>query len=345
MTTTNINKSKRSQGMPEEATMINMSVAEFDVTTAEIAKLKDKYEGYLDKDISEPAEYKVVKSAEMDLKKLRISVDKRRKSLGQDAREYITKVNSKAKEIIEPIVELEKPLHDKRIEFDNAEEIARREVERVENERIEGITNRIAAIKSAAGVAIQKDADYILKVISKLRATRPESFSEFHEEARSVINESVVSLESLYNMKIAQETMEQEKAEREAREAEERKAAAAQQEIEIAKQREAQAKLDADREKLEAEKRKLAQAKAEQEQKEQAEKAKRKAAEEEGRRIAADAEAARARLEEQQKHLAEIVAALRKRLADMKLFSSNKKLQIFLDAVVAGEIDNLKFYL
>lgn len=87
-----------------------LPVIKYNVTDQKLAEIEEKYMPLVINGVDDRDGYKVVHDARMDVKRLRVEVDKRRKALGEDARRYLDDVNSEAKRIIGRLTPVEEHL-------------------------------------------------------------------------------------------------------------------------------------------------------------------------------------------------------------------------------------------
>ena len=181
-----------------------------------------------------------------EIKGYRVSLEKKRKNLGEEARKHLNLVNSEAKPIHVVLVVIESPyIAAKKYVEDEEQRIKDEELEK-ETARIEGITEKIGKIKNAIYCSLNTQA--ISSVISDIVNINPEDgFDEF-SDAATLAKEDV--LKQLEGMLL--EAEEQEK------QAELVKAEAIKQEEERKKLEEARAEIDRYKAEVEAEKQKVA---------------------------------------------------------------------------------------
>lgn len=227
------------------ATTATTGIVTYSVTTAEIAKLAEKYKT-VPADLSVKEDYKFVQKATAHLRGLRSDVEKRRKELKADALAWGKKVDATAKEITEKIVEIEEPLATAKKAYDTAVEVKKREEALVEERRVDGIAETIAGIKALTEANISCNSATIMEVINKVQGMIPcdEWAQEFAEKATFTINETLFKLQELHGMKLNQETAAANAAAEEKRRQEEAEAARIQRKKEVA---EAEAKLAEER--------------------------------------------------------------------------------------------------
>jgi len=350
--------------------VVTMGVVKYDVTSAEIALLQEKYKGYEDKDMEDPAEYELVHDGERETKKLRLSIEARRKELKADALAYGKRVDSGAKEVTAPIKAIEQKLHEKRRQHDMKQEIAQREEQRLEQERIDNATEKLIAIRQSAADYMQSSVDEIDVVIGVLELEKPSDYNEFEKDIELAVREAIVSLRELRTMKnhmenaaLIEKQAEEERAKQAAVEAKkveaqkieqqkvqdaldaQQKLVLEQQADVLRKQKEVEAEArrqeEAHRkeaEKLEAEKKRLLEAKRKEDERKEAEKQRLL-------EIEKQKEAEAEKFKEAQKRLAEINANLHANLTDTGCFKSAKQSSLFLDIVKNDGIPHIKFTL
>jgi hypothetical protein len=219
-------------------------VVEYNVSTAGIALLKEKY-GHLKADT--PEGYQEVKEALKEVSGYRIAVEKERVSLKAEALEYGRKVDSEAKRITGLILEVEEPLKaEKKKVDDEKDRVAREkaEAERAEFERLKAEEQaRKAAAEQAERDRIRKEQEAEnarlaaeREALAKERAAQEAAArierEKFEAERREHENKLAAEREVLRKEqeaatreRIAREAKE--KAEREARERVEREKAQA----------------------------------------------------------------------------------------------------------------------
>lgn len=246
------------------STNLSSAVITYDVTLAQIAKLKDKYSD-IPTDLAVKENYKLVKDGASLLRGLRTKVEKRRKELKADALEYGKKVDGAAKELTEKLLEIEEPIATAKKDFDTAVEVAKREAALAEEKRIDGIADRIAKIKAFVGADISADSSVIkehLSVIQKEQSTIDEWADEFTDKAKEATTQTWDKLSELFTMKLQQEQAAEKQAEAEAQRIHEEEEARKKREIEIAAERarmeEVRAKMETERAKMEEERIRLA---------------------------------------------------------------------------------------
>jgi hypothetical protein len=89
---------------------IERELQKFNVTDAEVARLRDECGALTISGIEDTAGYKLVDASRKKIKELCIKVDKKRKELTEDSVKVQRGINSRAKQIIEPLRQLESDL-------------------------------------------------------------------------------------------------------------------------------------------------------------------------------------------------------------------------------------------
>lgn len=275
------------------------ALAEFDITPQAVA---ERVAEFADLHVvpGDSKSYKQVKSAYMVLVHLRNDVDKRRKKLGEDAREWINATGKAAKELIAPTTPLEGRFkaeldaEDARIEAEKAEKI------RIERERVEGIRAKIEALRQFAVIKPTMTAAQITDLMDNVAdiIIDEQIFMEFREEAEKVRSETWETLEKLekerseWEQEQASAKAEAERLEkqRQEQEAERKRLEAIQKEADEKARKEREA-LEAERRKIEAEKKALEDAKRAEKEKQERAEFERRAREEAKARAEAEAKA------------------------------------------------------
>ncbi len=208
----------------------------YNVTMKQIGELKVKYAD-VPTGLTVKENYEAVRLGIAEIKKLRSSVESRRKELKADALEYGRNVDNAAKEIKEALLEIETPMKLIKTEFDEQKELEKREATRKEEERIDNIQGLIASIKASVESNISSTSDTINTVIDGLKLEKPEKWAdEFVDKAKIVISETIAKLEELSAMKRTSEQVDEEAKKREEEDAKRRAEETKNREAEIAKQ-------------------------------------------------------------------------------------------------------------
>ncbi|MBL0732223.1 MAG: hypothetical protein JJW03_05150 [Desulfosarcina sp.] len=248
-------------------------------TTNEIIQEMEKKFKDIPEDLSDKENYGFVKDGIKILTKMITATETRRKDNNRKAIDYKARNDEKGNGIKDRLDAIRQPMKCKKVAFDTAEEIKRREEERKEAERQALIETRIDNIRNMVTDNIQSNSNVLRDVLAGLKNDSCEWAEEHLVKVKELSAATVENLTGLLNMKIQSEAAEKAEAEREAKEKERQK----KQQVEnarIAAENKKQAeelqatkdKLKKDLELIEAEKRKIAK------QKQQAEEAERKAA-------------------------------------------------------------------
>lgn len=306
-------------------------IAEYNATEQALAELRTKYSGAV-YDLSTTKGDKEARAARKELVSLRTGLEAKRKTLKAPALEYAKRIDTEAKRIESEIAALEEPI-DQQIRADEA----RREAERVEKQRIEeariaGIHQKVAALRARADEVAGKGSAAINAAWSSLTDFEPtdEEFAEFVGLAKTAQAETLARLQQMHGAAEASEAeaarlvaereelnrLRAEQAERERQEA----AARAKAEADAKAQREAEearlkAQRDADAARLRAEREAF-----EAEQRKQREEMSRQQAEIDRQRREQEAAAEKARQEHAAREAAEA-----KRLATEKADNERKE--------------------
>lgn len=257
------------------------ALAEYELTPAKVAEMAKKYMK-LTVPAGDNKAYKIVRAALTTCVKTRTATDKRRKELGEDARTWIAEVNQAARDLLEPLVKVEEHLKTELQNEDARKEEIKAEKARLEQERVDGIRDRIAAMVSlVTGINYDMPSDTLQNLLDQLNETEitEDIYMEFTAEAlktKSEVEESILRAIETRKKFEAEEAERKAEDERLAREREELEKAKADQEAAAKELAEKTAQLEEGKKRLEEEKRKreeeeAAKAKAEQEAKEKAE--------------------------------------------------------------------------
>jgi len=187
----------------KKVTFSKNAVIVFDVTEKAIVDLEQLWQAEaIPKDLSIKEDYELVKNGVATIRKLRSAVETRRKELKKDALEYGKQVDLTAKGISERLLAIETPIKLAKTTYDEKIEIAKREKLRLEEERVDAISLRIANIRALVEAHISSDAATIRRVIVETNDGWPcEWAEEFQEKANSATIETMAKLEELFSMK------------------------------------------------------------------------------------------------------------------------------------------------
>jgi|WetSurMetagenome_2_1015567.scaffolds.fasta_scaffold03374_10 colicin import membrane protein len=265
--------------------------------------------------ISVPAEsskeYKAAREALTTCVSTRTGIDKRRKALNEDAKQWINSVNDTAKKLTAMIEPAESHLRQELQREDERKESIKKEKERIEQERISGIRKKIAVIQNMTtnlnGLSSQQLSD-LAAGVSGFEITL-QDYQELIQEADQVKQTALGAIQDALadrikfekekeEQKIEAERLAKQKAKQEENERilKEEKAKLEAEKLSLLKaQEEAEKKIREEKAKIEAERMAEENRKTEEKRKaELAEKAKIKAEEDEKKRIEAEAAAKKA---------------------------------------------------
>jgi len=119
---------------------ITKELARFNVTTAALAELRTKYLPLKVTSITDMAGYEQCKIAHQIVKKLRTSIDPKRKEIKEDALNFSRQVDTEAKRIVASIFEVEEYLLSQRKIVEDEKLRVKEEKEQAERDREEKIT-------------------------------------------------------------------------------------------------------------------------------------------------------------------------------------------------------------
>lgn len=231
------------------------AVIDFELTPEKITQMVKKYDG-LKLVPGDKKSYDEVYKVYRKFAKARIGTDKRRKDLGTDARDFVSRVNSTAKDLLTPLEPYEKRFKAMLDEEDM------REV-RLETDRINKIDSLMEDLTTtiAAGLQYNIPSDEIHKSLMALQASQISSvdYQEKTEKAEILLSSGFDSVKTAWENRVKFEGDQAEQAKVKAAQEEEAKKLAkeraefqAAQVAEREKQETAQKKLDAERKTKEA---------------------------------------------------------------------------------------------
>lgn len=246
---------------------ISTTIIEYDEVAAGLATLHAKYHSVV-YDVTSKDGMEQAKAARGELRKVRTSLEEKRKEIKAPALARAKAIDTEAKLIEEAIVALEKPIASQ-IEAETMRiEEEKRQREEAERDRIAKHTNGISEIKLSPSKVAGQKSESIKVVLESLQARVIEGFEEFQREAEAERTIAIATLTGMLAGAQAQEAeaariaaereelarLRKEGEERAAREAEERKARIAAEEKALAEQRAREkAEADAVRERLDRE--------------------------------------------------------------------------------------------
>lgn len=263
-------------------------IIKYNITDVAIQALDEKYQNMT---ITNGTSYKAVVVGIGEIRAYRVEVEKKRKELKRDALEFGRAVDGEAKRITGLLLPIESRLKEVKQVEDDRKAAIKAEKERIEQERVQGIRNKISDFQRLAdGVnALQREQlENVMADINAMAITA-EEFQEFVEEAEGVLLavRNVVQTALETRVKLDREALQRkEETERLAKVAKEQAAEAtrlaeaeAKQKAEEAKQKaelekarqEQESKVKAEEVRLEAERQKIETEKARLEAEKQAE--------------------------------------------------------------------------
>lgn len=191
----------------------------YNVSEAVIADLRKKYLNVFVTDFEDKANYEVAKAGHIEIKGLKARIEERRKELKADSLTFGRMVDSKAKEVTAPLLEIEEHLVAQRNIID--EEVKRRkeEVRLAEEKKVEERISTFAKLGKALSFVDAKnwtDETYNAELqVAKVNHENQERINRENEEARRK-----------YEEEQAKKNLELEARERELRKKEQELAAA-----------------------------------------------------------------------------------------------------------------------
>lgn len=193
----------QSMGIPS----ITPSIVEYQPVAAGLAELHRKYHGVV-YDVRERAGMADATAARNELRKVRTSLEAKRKEIKAPALARAKAIDSEAKEIEDVIVSLERPIAQqieaeaKRIENE------KREREEAEMKRVAALMERVNQIKLTPARVTGKNSASIEAALGVLKATEIDaSFAEFQKEAEG---ERAIAIATLTTMLAGAKAQEEE---------------------------------------------------------------------------------------------------------------------------------------
>lgn len=243
---------------------MNEILVKYDVTDAAIEKLKNKY--LIVPVVEDNNGLADVKSRITVVRKLRTSVESKRKELKKDALEYGRKVDGEAKRITAELLAIEAPMKDAQSKYEAKVAAEKAELARIEAERKAEIQAKIDSISDLVAQHFNSSAFEIAEVIDQLGEPDDYDYGHLFIRYTAVLTQTLESLETMMNAaseREAEAVEANEKREREEAAAAERDRLAAIDREEIAEERRALAAQRAEEEKLNAEREEAAAAERE----------------------------------------------------------------------------------
>jgi Skp family chaperone for outer membrane proteins len=223
-----------------------LTVSEYTPTQRTLIELRVKFKGVIFQ-VETKEGMKDAKEAARNLTKLRTALENLRKEIKEPALRRSQAIDSEATYLKGEIEKLEKPIKEQIAAQEEKEKREAEERARIERERVAGIQQKIAAIRSVVDASANDGIDELAASIEDLEGyviTEADGFAEFIAEARTARDETLAKLHAMHASAVAVQ------AERDALEAQRaaQEAAAA----ELARQ---QAELDRQKAEFEAMKR------------------------------------------------------------------------------------------
>lgn len=312
------------------------ALKEFEITPAEVA-LKAKEYLALKVFPDDPQSYRVARAAHTALVSMRTAGDKRRKTLGEDARKWVSAVNDTYKRLFAPLLPAEEHLAKELALEDGRSAKVKATKAAEEKARIDGIQARISTFRGIIPTLAGKTVDELTEIMDKVFgiATPETVFVEFTDEAKKIKEEVIIAIDAAITARLKQDREDEARkieAERLAKQRAEQEAIAKAQAEEHRKLKEAGDKLNAEK-KAEADR--IARAQWEENARIKAEKeAREKVEREEKERKTREEAAAKAKAEREVKEAA-------KKARQEALRPDKEKLIMFADKVFALAENNL----
>lgn len=309
----------------------------YPVIAEHIQELAQRYMPLAVQGVSDKKGLEVVHAARMEMRNLRVSIEKRRKELKADSLEYGKKVDEAAKALTKLIEPIESHLEKEEAIVEREKERLRREEEVKRQAKLQQRLDQLTAVgamRHPSVVEILTDEEFADTLENCTREFEEKQAREAAEAEQRRQEQERLELE---RAELARIKAKQEEELAEARRQEEERLSAEREalEIERRKQAEEQARVDAERARLDAEKQRLADEEAERQRQIELEKAKAEAAERAKREAE---ERARTEAEEAQRRAA-AAEAERKRLESLR--PDHEKLLAFAEQLAAIEVPHV----
>ena len=214
---------------------IGTALKEFNPIDAAIAEL-EKYGSLTISGIDDKEGYIKVHAARMEVKKIRVDVEKKRKLLKSDAVKFGQAVDSRAKELTLKLRPIEHDLTEKEQSIDEEKQRIKAEKERQEQEQLQKRVDMLAEFGSHTDISVLKllSANEFTKILGEAKL----EFEAKQAEKEKLEREKQAEADRLEAQRLAQEKVEMsQRLEREALLAEAQKLATEKQAIEDAKQK------------------------------------------------------------------------------------------------------------
>lgn len=168
---------------------------QFNVTDAAIAELRVKYEV---KPVTNTKELKDNAASIAVIRRLRVNIDKKRKTLKKDAIEYGNRVQKEANRITEELFSIEDPLKEVKEVYEAKKAAIAEEKKREEDARIKAVKDTIENIRLSPAKYITANTIQIKKAIECMLFMKDEfNYQEFAQEALQVKTTVIDELKQL----------------------------------------------------------------------------------------------------------------------------------------------------
>jgi len=186
-----------------------MQLVKYDIETAVITALDAKYRGV---QITDGKSYAFVMEGLRDYRELRLKIDAKHKELKADALEYGRAVDAEKNRLKGLLAPGEEHLKVVRQAEDDRKEAIRLENERIEQDRVNGIREKIFGFQKVAGQLGGKSSVELQQIISGIMDIAiDESYMEFAEEAKRAKSDVMTAIEDAYDARIKWEREEAER--------------------------------------------------------------------------------------------------------------------------------------
>lgn len=160
----------------------------YDVSGATIEEIKKRYLPLEVKGFDDKEGYEECKKARVEVKTLRVSIEKRRKELKKDSLEFGRMVDGKAKELSAPLEEVEAHLKAQQDIIDAEKKRRKEEAERKERERVEGMFKTLVSVGinnlTMGEVAAMKEDEFEARVEEARKAKEEREAAEAEEKRK-----------------------------------------------------------------------------------------------------------------------------------------------------------------
>lgn len=189
-----------------EAQQPSTAIAEYSVTAAALATLRDRFKGVV-YDVTKPADMKAAKEARAELRGLRTDLEKTRKAVKEESLQRGRLIDAEAKSITADISALEDPI-DAQIKLEEGRKAREAEEARVkEDARIANIQALVNDFVKTPGEHARSSAAQISLALSMLRGNVPtaEVFMEFLDHAKTERQKALDMLQLMLEATTAKE--------------------------------------------------------------------------------------------------------------------------------------------